>query len=301
MNVSGYGLNVQYQKTQLSYDMTLSKVDPNEKSKELADGNNELSKSNLHVVYMSEEYLNNSEMLSKLLLEATYSQYSSTNSNLSLLPNIKTSKSEDIPDEIKAYGNHEELPAGLVYTTNSEYYEKTSFDFSGEIIIKTPEGEYNIELNLSYTQEFYEKNASFIEIAHEKLKSPLEIELNENNKQLNGLNSIDLLFENTPEDKNTNNFFTQLMESLKERKEYVKSLLEKTQEEQMDNYQVYMSKNKESYQLVSAQKEGLGVLFSQTHSESSYVEMSSNTNGSYIAAGYASSQTTTITSFEAKA
>ena len=30
MNVNGYATNLQYQKTQLSYDMSLSKVDPSE-------------------------------------------------------------------------------------------------------------------------------------------------------------------------------------------------------------------------------------------------------------------------------
>jgi len=304
MNVNGYALNTQYQKTQLSYDMSLSKVDPSEESQKLLEEGSKTSESNLHVVYMSEEHLNDSEMFSKMLLEATYSQYSASNTSEFLFPNVKTSNSEDIPAEIKAYANQQELPDGLLYASSSEYYEKTTFEFSGEIRIKTPEGEYNIELNLSYTQEFYEKNATFVEIASERLQSPLEIELEEDNENLKGLNSISLLFENLPEEDNSNNnkdFFDKLMESLKERKEYMESLLDTTIEEKMDNFQVRMSRNEEEYQLVSAQKDGFGIFFSHTQSESSYLEMGSNANGSYISAGYSSTETTSFSSFEAKA
>ncbi|MGB5866977.1 MAG: hypothetical protein WBG69_03790, partial [Arcobacteraceae bacterium] len=88
MNVSGYEMNLQYQKTQLSYDMSLSKVDSSKKSQELLEGNSNLTKSNMHVVYMSEDQLNNSEILSKMILEATYSQYSATNSTQTLFPNM---------------------------------------------------------------------------------------------------------------------------------------------------------------------------------------------------------------------
>lgn len=304
MNVNGYALNTQYQKTQLSYEMALSKVDPSEQSQELLEEGVSIDQSNLHVVYMSEENLNDSEMFSKMILEATYSQYSASNSSQSLFPNIKTTNSEEIPKEIQAYSNQSKLPDGLIYTSSSEYYEKTSFEFTGEIRIKTPEGEYNIELNLSYTQEFYEKNETFIEMASEKFQNPLEIDLEEDNENLKDLKSINLRFEDLPEEENNDhqkNFFTQLLESLQERREYMESLLEVTQEGEMDNYQVYMSKNEEEYQLVSAQKDGFGIFFSDTKNESSYLNMGSNENGSYISAGYSSSQTTSISSFEAKA
>jgi hypothetical protein len=303
MNVSGYGLNVQYQKTQLSYEMTLSKVNPNDESQKVLDDSAELSETNLPVVYMSEDDLSNSEILSKMILEATYSQYSTSSTSQSLIPNVKTSNSEDIPEEIQAYANQQSLPAGINYTSSSEYYEKTTIDFSGEIKIITPEGEYSIELNLSYSEEFYEKNATFIEIAGEKLQSPLEIALSENDENLKNLNSINLLFDTIPEEQETddkNNFFAQLIEYLQERSEYRDDMFEKRQEEKMDNYQVYMSRNEESYQLISAQKDGLGIFLSHSESESSYLNIASNENGSYISAGYSSSQTTTMASFETK-
>ena len=301
MNVNGYSMNYQYQKTQLSYEMSLSKVDPNEESQKLLENENVVDGSNLPVVYMSDENLSNYEVLTKMILEATYSQYSSSNSKLSLFPNIQTTNGEDIPDEIQAYGA-QDLPSGLVYTSSSEYYEKTTVDFSGEIRIKTPSGEYNIELNLSYSQEFYEKNANFVEIANENLLSPLEIELDEDNENLKDLKAINLLFENRDDANSSepkNDFFTQLIESLEKRKEYIDSLFTKPEESIMDNYEVYMSRNEEEYQLISAQKDGLGVFFSHTQSESSYLSIATNPNGSYISAGYSSSQTTTISSFEA--
>jgi len=303
MNASGYGLNVQYQKTQLSYDMTLTKVDSSEKSQKLLEENSSANETNLHLLYMSEENLNNSEMLSKMILEATYSQYSASNSSQTLFPNMQTSNSDEIPENIKSYANQQKLPDGLIYTSSSEFYEKTTFDFTGEIRIKTPEGEYNIELNLSYTQEFYERNETFVEMASEKLKNPLEIELSEDNENLKDLNSISLLFENIPEEKEENSekdFFAKLLESLKERKEYMEILLEGNEVKEMDNFQVRMSKNEEEYQLVSAHKDGLGVFFSHAQSESTYLEMGSNANGSYISAGYSSTETTSISTFEAK-
>jgi len=303
MNVSGYGLNVQYQKTQLSYDMSLSKVDPDENPQELLEENSELSDTTLPIVYMSEDDLNNSDVLTKMILEATYSQYSSSSTSQTLLPNLKTTNSDDIPKEVQAYANQQNLPTGITYTSSSEYYEKTTLDFSGEIRIKTPEGEYSIELNLSYTEEFYEKNATFVELASDKLQSPLEIELTEDNENLKDLNAISLLFDTLPKEQETdeeNNFFAQLIEYLQSRGEFREEMIEKRKEEEMDNYQVYISRNEESLQLISAQKDGLGVFFSHSQSESSYLNMASNANGSYVSAGYSSSQTTTMASFETK-
>ncbi|MDC0932465.1 hypothetical protein OAR97_01330 [Arcobacteraceae bacterium] len=301
MNVSGYGLNVQYQKTQLSYEMSLSKVNSNEETQKVLDENSEIDETNSPIVYMSEDDLNSSEILTKMILEATYAQYSSSSSSESLIPNIKTTNSEDIPEEVQAYANQQNLPTGLTYTSSSEYYEKTTIDFSGEIRIKTPEGEYSIELNLSYTQEFYEKNATFIEVASESFQSPFEIELAEENENLKNLNAINLLFDVIPEEQETdeeNNFFAQLIEYLQERSEYKEDMIEKKNEEKMDNFQVYMSRNEESQELISAQKDGLGVFFSNSQSESSYLNIASNANGSYISAGYSSSETTTMASFE---
>jgi len=294
--------------------MSLSKVDPNEKNEELLEENGALTESNFPTVYMSEDDLNSSDILMKMILEATYSQYSASSTSQSLLPNMKTTNSEDIPDEIKAYANNQEnLPVGVTYTSSSEYYEKTTIDFSGEIKIITPEGEYSMELNLSYSNEFYEKNETFVQTANENLQSPLEIRLDKDDASLGKLDSINLYFDVISEKKNEDmsNFFAKLEEYLIERKEYKEDMLEEKQEkedkenkiveERMDNYQVYISRNEESQQLISAQKDGLGVFFSQSNSESSYLNIATNENGSYISAGYSSSQSTTIASFEAKA
>ena len=136
--------------------------------------------------------------------------------------------------------------------------------------------------------------------------------LDEDHESLKSLNTISLFFE-AIQDKQAEDkadFFSKLEEYLLERKEYKEDLIERKEkedilenkrEEQMDNFQVYMSKNEESFQLISAQKDGIGVFLSQTQSESSYLNIATNENGSYISAGYSSSQTTSISSFEAKA
>jgi len=54
------------------------------------------------------------------------------------------------------------LPFGFVYESSQEYYEKISFEFNSQATIKTPSGEYQIEINFSYTQEFYEKHETQI-------------------------------------------------------------------------------------------------------------------------------------------
>lgn len=297
MNLTAYDLNIQYQRTQLNYEMTFSKVDPNETSSEILEGKQGINQDNLPVVYMSEENLNNQEMLSKILLEATYSQYSQTSSSATLFPNISTSNSDEIPKEIQAYTQG--IPEGIEYTSSSEYYEKTTLDFSGTITIVTPQGEYNIDLNLSYTQEFYEKNASFVEIANEKLQAPLLIELDEDNDSLKNLNSINLIFENMiEEDTNTKDFFERLLASLEQKEEYIQTLKEENEEKKMDNYQVYMSKNEEEYQLISAQKDGFGIFFAHAQKESSSLSIQSNENGTSISSSYSSSKSTFISTFE---
>jgi len=313
MNVSGYGLNLQYQKTELSYEMSLSKVNSNDKSQELLDEANEIGQANFPIVYMSEDDLSTSDVFTKMILEATYSQYSASSTSQSLIPNIKTTNSDDIPDEIQAYANNQSnVPAGIAYTSSSEYYEKTSFEFNGEIRVVTPEGEYNIELNLSYSHEFYEKNETFVQTAHENFQSPFEIVLEKDDESLKNINSISLYFDTIQEKQAEDNldFFAQLEEYLLARKEYKEEIIEQQEKEEMieskkedrmDNFQVFLSRNEESHQLISAQKDGIGVFFSQSNSESSYLNIATNENGSYMSAGYSSSQTTTMSSFSLNA
>ena len=44
MNINGYGLNVQYQKTELSYEMSLSKVEPSESIEEITEQSSRFKK-----------------------------------------------------------------------------------------------------------------------------------------------------------------------------------------------------------------------------------------------------------------
>jgi len=200
-------------------------------------------------------------------------------------------------------------PFGFMYESSSEYYEKTTFEFNAEATIKTPQGEYQIEISFSYTQEFYEKHETEIHYAQSNFEKPFEINLDEDDGRFKGLNRLSLMFDILKEDnEEEKNFFDEFKKLLYQRHlMMIKPLDDEDKKTGMhignmmnkdfDNFKVFEKNENQQMSLIAMQKDGVGVFLSSSQSSSSYVSVTAGANGVSVQSGYSSQQTTTVGMF----
>ncbi len=312
MTLQSYEMNMQYQKTQLAYEMSITPI-----NQEMLEKQNEIEEldgvdnhvANLPVVFANESDLSSVDKIRKILMQqmlATFESRSSESVGVGLFPNGDMTIDKESSSKGNPYNqNSNTLPQGFMYNSSSEYYEKTSIEFSGEAIIKTPNGEYKVELNFSYTQEFYEKNETQIAVSHGNMRNPLEINLDQDDESLKDLKSLHFIFDLIKEEdkKEEKDMFEQIRDALKQRREMMLELLHGSNKEDkneiaqqmrpavVDNFQLWQQTNESEFNLVAAQKDGVGVFFANASQESSYLNFSANPNGFSYESGYSSSET----------
>ena len=296
MNLSAYNMNLQYQRTELSYEMSISKVGASQKEQELLEAQAlGLEASNLPVIYMDEKDLSSTDMLRKLVLEASFSQYSSSQNSVSLFPYASKEVSNEPSQNVNPYRKDSPLPNGFVYGSSQEYYERTTIDFNAQLRIVTPEGEYNVELKFSYAQEYYEKNETMIQVANENMKKPLEVHLDKDEPHLKELKSLHFLFELLKEDRKElrEEQKKEALESIKDGVEKRKELQEDSEDKKVpvkENFQVWLSQNESKFDLVAMKQEGMEVFFANSVNESSFVDYKETDDGYSLSAGYSYSE-----------
>jgi len=119
------------------------------------EANENLKKlSDMKAVFSEEEYLNPLDKIKKRIIELLLERY--FEKNVSVHPSKKNApqvqNSSDNPYSNLLKGSS----WGFSYESTQEYYQKSSVDFSTQASVKTNNGEFNIDINLSLTQEFYE-------------------------------------------------------------------------------------------------------------------------------------------------
>lgn len=304
MNLSAYELNTQYQRTELKYEAKITPVSneefkiENKKEKEEDDIENSII--NAPVLYTNESDLSNIEQLRKMVLQQILGGFNSERNPESLFPN------ENLNVENESYTNGNpyatdmnNMPNGLMYSSNYEYYEKTTIEFSAQARIKTPNGEYNIELKFSFTQEFYEKNETHIAVANEQFKNPFDIELDRDDENLKNLKSLHFVFDMIKDDKeNRKDIFEEIRELLAQRRETVLEMFKKDDEEYedqnkvpaLDNFQIWQETSSQEFNLIAAKKDGVGVFLANASSESSSIGLNITENGYSLQASYSNSE-----------
>jgi len=290
MTLTAYTQNLQYQKTQLQYEAKITPVteNSNKLEEEIVEESNN-STINAPVIYINESNLSNTEYLQKMIMQKILGAYGNKNEPMALFPNENADISKESYQKGNPYNeNTNSLPKGLMYSSSYEYYEKTTIEFNAEAVIKTPNGEYKIELNFSYTQEFYEKNETQIAIANENFRNPLEIELDKDDDSLKDLKSLHFIFDLfKEEDKKEKDIFEQIKESFKQRREIMLDLFKidvnknTSQEESplLDNFKIWQENKSSDFTLVAAKKDGIGVFLTNTNQDSSYSNLQLTSNG----------------------
>lgn len=281
MTLSSYELNATYQKTSLQYEAKITPI----KQKVIEENNNEesneINNSLFPIVYTHENSLSNPQKFQKILMEKILGSFNQDSNPNLLFPNENTDIKKDAYQEDNPYmQNSNSLPQGLYYSSSSEYYEKTTIEFSAQATIKTPKGEYNIEINFSYTKEFYERNETKIAISNEQFRNPFEIKLDKDDNSLKDLKSIHFIFdvykEETKDKKE--DIFEHLRELLIQRRETMTEMFKKNEDEDiknnsikaLDNFQVWQENSTQKMDLIAIQKDGVGIFLANSSSESTF-------------------------------
>lgn len=296
-----YNVNTQYTRTELEYQAKLTAVkDKGSIENKNKEENSEVENSPNALIYTSESDLTNVQQLRKQILEKILGGFTDENKESPLFPNDNLKMDKQSYETNNPYtNNNQNLPAGIFYSETTEYYEKTSFEFEGEIKIKTPSGEYNLELKFSFTKEFYEKNESQAALIANNAQSPFEINLDEDNDSLKDLGSLHLVFDVYKEDENQKDIFEQLKELLAKRNEALIELFKRNEDEDksilpkgIDNFQIWQENSSEERSLLAIQKDGLGIFVASASNESSSFNLNVNANGYSMEANYSKSTST---------
>lgn len=278
MNVGLNSYNMQVQKTQLSYEARLTKLDEEIDLKKVPNelDEKELNKENIseNDLILNEEQLTKTEMVKKGLLQNIFSNFGLEAQSFEFIPNSAFSFSYE-NTQMNPYSKNLELsPESLKYSSSDEYYEKTSFSFQGQVLVNTPEGQFSIDLNFSYTQEYYEANVQELEVFKEQASKPLELsfDTNEYNEELKNMNNISILLDtiNEKDESINKSLFDILHEQFLKNKKEDEKEKEKQEEKklQLDNFKLYLKEENSSYNLQAVKKDNMGIFFANVSNES---------------------------------
>ncbi|WP_320034730.1 hypothetical protein [Halarcobacter sp.] len=141
------------------------------------------------IVFNSEENMSVEDRMKKLLIEILLSKLNGKDKKIDLYPfgNMDKNKKYDF----NPHFNNQNISINAFaasYESVETYYQKSSVHFSTNAQINTSSGSFNIDLNLYFSQEFYEQHKTKIEIAGVTFQDPLII--NFDDKNINSFDNI---------------------------------------------------------------------------------------------------------------
>jgi len=125
------------------------------------------------LVFNSEADLSVEDKVKKRIIEELLSRLLHSDQKIRLFPN-ESQNSAQSSNNPYAQKNSE---WGFSYESKEEYYEKTTMDFSAEATIKTANGEFKINLSLSYSNEFYQRNETSINAYGRGGENPFSVDM----------------------------------------------------------------------------------------------------------------------------
>jgi hypothetical protein len=153
---------------------------------------------NSRAVYDYEDNLSLEDRLKKLLIEILLGRLQGNKSDTQIYPNKKlntvTNDSSFSNPYQKQQSNNSVLKA-MVFNTQEQYYQNQTVDFSSSVKIKTPNQSFEMNMNLSFSQEFYESKSTQIVIGDKSFIDPLVINYNENINPFANISNLHFAFD----------------------------------------------------------------------------------------------------------
>lgn len=144
------------------------------------------------IVQLKEEVAQMKIQIARMMLDVILSRFLGKDKQEDKSIKDMFTQCDDICDKLKSKGETEKPEFMIVKTDvkiekTTEIIKKDSVDFSSKAIIKTADKEFEIDLNLSYSQEFYEKHKERVEFSSVNFIDPLVIQYDKNAKPLDFL------------------------------------------------------------------------------------------------------------------
>lgn len=154
---------------------------------------------NSRAVYSNEDNLSIEDRIKKLLIEILLGKFHNDKTKTHMYPNkksyiIKNDSSNSINPYNTQQSNNRELRA-IVFNTKEEYYQKQSVEFSSSVKIQTPNKSFEMNLDLSFSQEFYKSQSTQLIIGDQSVMDPLVINFDEDVNPFANISNLHFAFD----------------------------------------------------------------------------------------------------------
>ncbi|MDY0327953.1 MAG: hypothetical protein RBR07_06870 [Arcobacteraceae bacterium] len=198
VNLSSYTQNiVQYQQQtsmQIAYQESVSS------DRQYNDFVNINTRQSDKLIYDDEESLSPQDKINKLLIEELLKRLFGDKRENSLYPKEKFKDSISLSfDHNFAFNaqksSSSELSWGARVSVNESYYEKQTIDFKASAVIKTANMDISVDINFSFSQEFYMEYSSSMTFGNASLIDPLVINYGDDTNGLDNISNLTFLFD----------------------------------------------------------------------------------------------------------
>ena len=143
----------------------------------------------IQVVFHDEKELSEADRLKKEIIERLLERLTGNKKEIKLHPKEENNQKTTNNSPTNPFEPPQRrINWGFAVETKETYYQKSSIDFSSKAQIKTADGrEINIDLDLSFSKEFYEEHKSRLVIGSANFIDPLVINYKDN---VNGFDNI---------------------------------------------------------------------------------------------------------------
>lgn len=153
---------------------------------------------NSRAVYDYEDNLSLEDRLKKLLIEILLGRLNKDKSDIKMYPDKKSNVVKNdfsfLNPYTKQQSNNSELKA-MVFNTQELYYQKQTVDFSSSVKINTPNQSFEMNINLSFSQEFYKSQSTQFILGDKSFIDPLVINYDENVNPFDNISNLHFAFD----------------------------------------------------------------------------------------------------------
>ncbi|WP_419769584.1 MAG: hypothetical protein ACNI3C_09585 [Candidatus Marinarcus sp.] len=150
-------------------------------------------------VYEYTDNLSNEDRIKKLIIEILLGRLYGNKTVIQIHPTKSStpyhnSNSEYLKNPYSKHSTQSELKA-MVFTTQEQYYQKQTVDFSASVKIQTPNKSYDMNIDLSFSQELYQSKSTQMIIGDENFIDPLVINYGEDINPFENISKLHFAFD----------------------------------------------------------------------------------------------------------
>lgn len=151
---------------------------------------------NQKMILDEEEMLSPKDKINKIIIEKLLSAFFEDDKKIALYPSNHHKEFVQKPAMEVGYMPQQSRPSwGALIEIDQSYYQKQTIEFSTSATIKTANAQFSIDLSISYSHEFYERNRTQIAIGEQKLKDPLIIHYDDSTNAFDNISNMKFMFD----------------------------------------------------------------------------------------------------------